>query len=920
MNQAFRLLLAGWLVSSAVADEVLPVEGISILSPAPHALLSGPVQVAIDLPDVGEFTWELTSTNLQSGSVSLLASGSGPLAESPVYDGTLAQGVNCIGLSLVQGTRTLESSCNVAVTAPPLADWLLDEGALDSPAQLGWMPEIVPGASMLLRHWQSLLLEQVSAARLSLHDSAGQVLPGWPLELGAIGFSPGRFSTPMPLDPAGSSFLICGDSELLIFSQNGTLLRREFLAASLQGSPSLLPEVDGGWTLLLPVSRQGQSQLLMLADDLHEIHSWALDGGLALDQLLVADFTADGTMDFALSILLGSDLQLKLIDGQSLEMTTLGHFPLSQASGWMAGDVNGDFISDLLLALDDGRLILLDEGGIKWQRDLAVSGLSAPTLVDLDADGLQELLLVADGLDGQVLRALDHEGESLPGLDALLLSESHSLATAVQAFVDASGQSCLLVHLNPQAGSEDGSKLLAINADGSLIADWELSVAIPAAPRLTDVNADGMADLLVVDALGRAIAWPLERSATALPHPRGSIFGDGRSLQPVLNQLPPVIWGKVALACSPTAQPATRWANVELIAGQLDLHSSPLVEGSLRIHATASLLSPAFAAWNGNEQLQLELAGRLLVDGGGEQQEGALPQRLAGIQNLLGQLQLRPEAGSVLELSKCRLDQPLECFELSEGRRLVLNNCWIEPSMGGILLEAANLEIKNSLVEMGAGFHLGAGSSALIQGSILTSADSIGIQVEAANLQLDRSLMLTCETGLLLKAGSAVLLDSVHFQGNGIDLRVQEGATSPVIHHCDFVESHEAAIVNEMHESVLARFCHWDVRVPAIGPVDRSDPQVAPFQLPVVPQPVFDVETGPLVFGDEPLEWSPVEFSVGGIPIDVHYRIYRSSDPYNVVRPENLVAITEQTWYLMRSRGESAFYAVTACIGDPVTQ
>ena len=640
MNQAYRLLLAGWLVSSAVADEVLPVEGISILSPAPHALLSGPVQVAIDLPDVGDFTWELGSTNLQSGNVTLLASGSGPLTESLVFDGTLTEGVNRLGLSLVQGTRTLESSCNVAVTAPPLADWLLDEGAIGSPVQLGWMPEIVPGASMLLRHKQSLLLEQISSTSLSLLNTAGEVLPGWPLDFNAIGFSPDRFSTPLPLDPAGSTFLVCGDSELLIFNQAGTLLRREFLTATLQGSPSLLPEADGGWSLLLPINRQGQSQLLLLGDDLHESHSWTLDGGLALDQLLVADFTADGIMDVALSIVLGSDLQLKLVDGLSRETTTLGHFPLSQAAGWMAGDVNGDFISDLLLALDDGRLILLDEGGIKWQQQLSANGLSAPTLADLNGDGLQEILLIAEAASGQVLRALDHEGQSLSALDGLLLSSDHAIASAPQVFVDANEQSCVLIHLNPQAGSENGSRLIALDAAGSLMGEWQLSVAIPAAPRLTDVNGDGMTELLVTDALGRAIAWPLELSATALPHPRGSIFGDGRSLQPVLGQLPPVIWGRTSLAGELTAQQAARWLNVELVAGQLDLHSAPSIAGTLRINAAASLLSPAFVAWNGNEQLQLELAGRLLVDGGGEQQEGALPQRLAGLQDLLARLQL----------------------------------------------------------------------------------------------------------------------------------------------------------------------------------------------------------------------------------------------------------------------------------------
>jgi hypothetical protein len=161
------------------------------------------------------------------------------------------------------------------------------------------------------------------------------------------------------------------------------------------------------------------------------------------------------------------------------------------------------------------------------------------------------------------------------------------------------------------------------------------------------------------------------------------------------------------------------------------------------------------------------------------------------------------------------------------------------------------------------------------------------------------------------------VLDSVHFQGNQRDLVLEAPPTELEVSRCDFVETHVVGIANGSGRALDALECHWDLQLAATGPLRRGGDLVHPVKPLVIPQPVFRVDTGPMVDGDDPLEWDPVEFSVDGIPIKAEYWVYRSSKPYGLLKPENRVAQTSMTTWRDPDPLPASFYCVTVSIGKP---
>jgi len=110
--------------------------------------------------------------------------------------------------------------------------------------------------------------------------------------------------------------------------------------------------------------------------------------------------------------------------------------------------------------------------------------------------------------------------------------------------------------------------------------------------------------------------------------------------------------------------------------------------------------------------------------------------------------------------------------------------------------------------------------------------------------------------------------------------------------------------------------CHWSGSAPNVGPVLVEPTSLQSFYPPETTSPVWDIRPGPMINGDEPLlAWDPVEYTLNGIPVIVRYRVYRSSYPYDLVRPENLVATVDQPCFYDSGTSMRVFYAVTVWLG-----
>ncbi|MBI5548830.1 MAG: VCBS repeat-containing protein [Deltaproteobacteria bacterium] len=194
------------------------------------------------------------------------------------------------------------------------------------------------------------------------------------------------------------------------------------------------------------------------------------------------------------------------------------------------GDPDGDLKPDVVVALTDGRLIVVKSDGTAGALAFQETSFEAgPSLSDLDGDGREEILI---GSKGGKVHALTGAGASLPGFP-LVLGASTTSAVAV-------GRMGMPPRLVLVSGHENG-RVLVTDLKGQALPGFPASSAylVTGEPAIGDLDGDGFNDLAFASQDFKVYAlhpdgrpypgFPVTVGARILGGPGlGDLDGDGR--------------------------------------------------------------------------------------------------------------------------------------------------------------------------------------------------------------------------------------------------------------------------------------------------------------------------------------------------------------------------------------------------------
>jgi hypothetical protein len=886
--------------------------------PANRSLLSGAVSVGIEVRSSVPGTWTLWDEQ-ESGSLVQLAVGSGNVTDGqPVFSGVLAPGPHRLVLESQSVLETLSDDCKLAVCAPALAGWPYESNLATIPYDQDLMAETTGHDLLVIRPVESGR-QGVSAGQLLWLDGSGQALPGWPVDLSSLLQSISPYSDPLPVRRSGGEhMLLVSKTSLLELDHAGILLAQVPVNGLVLGEPVLLPVPGAGMHTLLWVQLQDQVHVCRYDAGLNLVSSTPLEGFPAWPRPLLGDFSGDGKLDLILPMRVNGSLRLQLLNLESGSLTLLHQLLDPGLAGIQVGDLGGEGQPEVVLAGKQGLVLALDSDGVRWSRVFSGAALGALSLADAGDDGRQEISLLARDAAGVRFLNLDDQGQETSA-SGVIVSPTGEAEIAPLLVRGGPEGSRYLVTVQPREPESWAARFLWVSLAGELqVEDWLLPTMSSGPPRLVDLDSDGTVELLAGDSYGRWMAWPTRCRDSRPTHPLGDARHGGLSVQPVaLGCQPGLLSGAVSLPANYVLPCGTDVRELEVVSGCLTVRE-PWGPQSLRVGPRAELRLEPGTVWNGTEPVPLQVEGRLHVLGAAADLQAELRTESPS-NHILAGMELELLAGSHLTLESCRLHELARGIHVSAGCTLDVESSWLLAGSHGFQVDGGVLEVRNSLLQPGFdGLHLSAGARGVIRGSVITAAASaVALDCSASRLELQDCTVLTCQDALRFSDASQAVLDSVHFQGNGRDV-VLEGAPGLLtLSNCDFVESHLVGLDNNSSLAATTTGCFWDLQTPCEGVVQRVDDSLQPVKPLVIPRPVFRVDTGPMVDGDEPIEWEPVEFSVGGIPIKVEYRVYRSTHPYDVIRPENLVLVTPLTAWRDPLHLPACYYCVTASMGKP---
>ncbi len=898
-----------------------------IESPPARSLSPEWIEFRASIPAIEDQAWVLLAENRATLEVDTLHVGQGALDPSETLSvGPLAPGPWRLSIALPAGGSFALPPVDILVGREQVGGFPVGEAreiqglnALPTP----WLDRqgvvwAQPAEGQVLRAGSSML---------HALGPEGSVPAGFPVDLARHDISVYSGASPQRVASSdGPGIALLGERYMALLSGNGALLQR----IDLQGSPS--SELVGWRTLsgeqrLAWTESLDSSLLLSISDgDLQLLHELTLPvtSLYYTAQLCLADLDGDWSDELWCAIHDSASSQALLFrvdceSGTALPAASFGdRVPFALASG----ELNGDASADLLLQTGD-RLIALDASGTLWTRDLELELASRPTLVDLDGQGGQEILLCSwhPDLHGQLRILEGSTGEYSAAFQAPdLASGERSVQAPLAMDWDGNGSTDLVLLTHVKHPEHFYGQVKVFAADGQLLDSWYLAGLPLSGLRVWDLDQDGQAELLLQDSAGRLNSW----STAGGKMPLNKALGEGGNSQRYARPLPAGTFaggwleGRLLVQDTLLLPEEAQWkgAGFSLGRGQvrvegiLDLQGSVTVEKEARLEfrTGSQILGPL---------LDLHLRGSLLLKG----QQAPMAQNLtsppSGLSWVLNKLSLQPAAGASLRLENTLITGLQQPLVFGPEQRLELVDSWMVDGEG-IVLQGAAFSASNCLLKGNETLlHLLEGAEAVIQRSSFSSSDEALIHVEDSRLQVDESLFLCNATAVLIENPLEVLMDSCHFQGNILALDVLRGAAAVRVSNSDFVECGQAALRNQDPlASVDARYCYWFDPQSVIGLADLGGSSGQPYFEPELPAPIFDLQPSPMIEGDEPLlTWQPVQYTQNGIPVSPSYRVYSSTDAFDVLRPENLVETVTQPVYYGQVQEGKIFYVIEPWLG-----
>ncbi len=887
--------------------------GVDFLQPEAWSLQStAPMEFYARIECGATDSW-LLMDDLEGGTV--LASGVGPQdGTQAIFQGAFQQGLRRFRLDLVADGEVLSRRLNFAVAAPQLQGWPWQPNSGSKQSTLPLQPELI--GENLVFPVRSMNDSLVMVDRVYSFLPDGSLNAGYPLELSAQGESLEICSLPLAVSADESAFLLQCKSGLVIHQG---AVRLQHPATGWVSTPPISYATAEGVRFYSISGDENQRLLQEFNSELVLLRSCALPEGTPISgqPLVLADLESDGQSDLVLALndAVTPSCTLYRIGLQDFTCTPMFSVEML-LKGVMAGELNNDWFSDLVL-IGYTSVLVVDPSGTELAQCSGLYKTGPATLVGGATGHSQRVLFTEVNLvDECYLRVLRSDGVVDP-LDGILLGthmECHH--GPMYADVDGDGRREILLALEDQTTADSFTRVAVVDpVDGLQDSEWFMPGCCLKAPLLCDLNHDGLLDFVLADDRGTLAVWPTLADEANPPHALGNSRHNGSWLQVTeQSSLPEVLEGSWAWSGVRALCDGGLCRNFTLLAGELSLAQNHQLEGALSIGGDATLRVYNSAELSLPAGIALDVAGTLCLQGTGYQL-GQLPSGTTRLASALNAMNLQFRAGATFRSQDCIL-VGLERDIVLENANLQLVQTWLEGE-SHIQLRGTQAFIQHSLLQLRRDMvDAREGSRLTIETSVLTCGEGVAVSSRDGALQLSECTLLTSDCGVETGGSGSVLLIGCHFQGNDVDLRVLDHAAQISMRDCDFIEAFDVAVDNrDLEDSVMASQCYWQCEVPSSGNVQRLSPLEEPHQLLAVPSTVSDVGTGPMVDGDEPLEWDPVNFSVGGIPLRVSYRVYRSSDAYDVVSPENLLAEVTVPFYHDRQRPPRAFYCVTAVVG-----